>query len=426
MEYLPLFLGPCLKTLAIGFGPGCLSLDPDAYKPEILCSILEALPLCCPSLTELEIYPRHDFPVVQMAGELALAYENIEGYYVTASGWGAMHDYFVDALSKKPHLRKVWLGLAADTVATSLPSLWAANAYPFSSLSILGIDVPRLEVCTAFLKLLRHCRLFSIAVEFFHRPYATELYDFYDTLRLYCSRETLHMCRLDQEYVHDCSGIECDDSGVLSDPEHRVGMAELAPALHFPHLRLFIINVPLLGHFVDEDLMRMADAWPGLIDIKLFGVWGSVLRSQATWKGVGYMVSRCRQMADIRLAFDTTSDNVDEAVRLPGFRPNHGLRFFGVLDSTLPSDPEHFARSLFAIAPRIIRVEAMGWEEDPEGPLQVDPYAFCEHLEIIMCKLRKMYMSDVYDLDEIGNNLPLASPSSNIISLSRCFQGTML
>ncbi|KAJ2998457.1 hypothetical protein NUW54_g7026 [Trametes sanguinea] len=405
---MPLFLGPHLKTLAIGFGQDCVWGNPNAYQPDLLCSVLEALPYNCPSLTELEIYPRHHFSVLQAAAELSMACDDIEGYYVKASWCGAMQDDFVDDLSKKRRLRKVWLGLDADTVA-SVSSLWAANPYPFSSLSILGIDVPRLGVCTAFLKLLRHCRLFSIAVEIHHPPRATELYDFFDTLRLCCSRETLHVFTLDQHDIHQhCEDPDCESDA--SDSDHRVGLAEIEPVLHFPHLRLFILHVPLFGNFLDEDIVRMADTWPGLINFRLMNARKLASQSPITWKGVGYMVTRCPQLTDIRLTFDTASNNVDEIVRLPGFRPNHWLRFFDVLDSTLSDDAEHFARSLVAIAPRVVLVEASGWTEDPDGPLPVDPYAFCEQLEIIMCRLRKMYMSDIYDLDETGDTFPISSP----------------
>ncbi|KAJ3003601.1 hypothetical protein NUW54_g5212 [Trametes sanguinea] len=409
-DYLPLFLGPHLKTLAIACGPYNQWLEPSQYKPELLCSILRALPFSCPSLTGIEIEPHHDLEVVEAAGELSLAYDNLEIHSVTASMWGVMDVQYVDHLSKKPHLRKVWLGLNEDTV-TSLQSLWAGNAYPFSSLSILAVDVTRLQVCTDFLSLLGRCRLFSLTVDVEFRPGATEIHSFFDTLHRCCARNTLHVCRIFQGEI--CELMPLSDDGLdpedLPDPDRPVGMAELAPALHFPNLRYFILNVSAPGYFFDEDLMQMADAWPGMIALSLMGGFGSVLRSPATWKGIGYLTSHCPQLTEVNLAFDTTSDNVEEITSLPGFRPNHWMRFLDVLDSTLPDDAERFARSLFAIAPRIVRVSAAGWTEDPNGPTRVDPFIFCEHQEIIMCKLRKMYMSDVYNMDERGNRLPPVS-----------------
>ncbi|OSC98807.1 hypothetical protein PYCCODRAFT_916029 [Trametes coccinea BRFM310] len=388
-EYLPLFLGPQLRTLAIGFSDTWL--EPDECEPGALRSVLKTLPAICPLLTQIEIYPEQDISVVKAAVQLSSAYENLEGFHVNTMPWTRMHQDLVDDLSKKSCLRKVWLSLDEDTVAT-LQSLWKANAYPFSSLSTLGLNVPRLRDGTAFLKLLGHCRLFSIIVDIEQGPAAADVYDFYSSLHLHCARETLHVCRIHQDSVNP------SEDEVPLDMQDRIEMAELAPALHFPHLRYFILDVPLLNCLVDEDLMRMADAWPGLIAFSLMGGWRSFSTCSVTWKGVGYMVTRCPQMYDIKITFDPSSDNVDELVRMPGFRPNRWLRFFDVLDSPLPNDAEHFARSLVAVAPRVVRVDAMDTpDDDMYESIKVDPFAFCEQVDILMCHLRKMYMSDVYD-----------------------------
>ncbi|KAI9063937.1 hypothetical protein FKP32DRAFT_650059 [Trametes sanguinea] len=363
-EFLPLFLGPCLRTLAIAIGiENCRQ-----YQPDIFASVLEAIPASCPSLTELEIYPRQD-PFVLLATDeiLSVACDRLEGFHICTIPWGDAED--VDELSRMPRLRKVCLSMDEWTVAL-LPSLWGATAYPFSAVSILSVDVPHLRVCTSFLRLLRPCRLFSIITRINHRPKAQDVYDFYDTLRSKCSQETLHVCHVIQEELHRCKSSDvCPEDGtVLSDPEHRVTMAELTPALHFPHLRHFTLGAPLLGYFVDEDYIRMADAWPGIISLSIMDGWGAILRSPATWMGVGYMVTRCPQMLQIEVPFDTTSTNVDELLHLPDFRPNHSLRFFNVLDSPLPDNVEHFARSLVTIAPRVVGVFAAGYEKDPDGP----------------------------------------------------------
>ncbi|KAI0333244.1 hypothetical protein GY45DRAFT_1432499 [Cubamyces sp. BRFM 1775] len=115
------------------------------------------------------------------------------------------------------------------------------------------------------------------------------------------------------------------------------------------------------------------------------------------------MVCRCPQLSVLDVTFDTTQNYITSPSDLPdGLRPSHALRFLHVIDSILPEDPDLFALSLFTIAPRIVSLESMGWNPDPDAPLTHDPYAFCKQVDAILCKLRCEYFGEEFTLDVYG------------------------
>ncbi|KAJ8463529.1 hypothetical protein ONZ51_g10197 [Trametes cubensis] len=360
-SYLSLFLGPKLTTFAIAFKPEAFRAAGLIYDPSYLQVELEALSSLCPSLTSVEM---------------------LEGLAVRG---GPMNRSLVSFLATRPRLRKVLLDIDEETTEDLTFLSTSPRHYPFEALQILWVKVPHLTACTTLVKLMHTCRLSSITCESNHRCNAREVREFTTALRDHCAKYTLHVCRLIQlelEYDED----EWETFANPQYPSDYVGLNELAPLLEFSNLR-------------DDELVRMADAWPGLIYFSFLHGWGTQMEATCTWRGIGYFIGRCSQMIECRMAFDTTIDNVALIVDDLAFRPNNHLRIFDVLDSWLPDDLHGFVRAIYAVAPRVTSVEAMQRNVSPYDPLPQDVYAFCEMVEHELRRLRTKHFADSYTKD---------------------------
>ncbi|KAI0333237.1 hypothetical protein GY45DRAFT_322628 [Cubamyces sp. BRFM 1775] len=397
-SYLPCLLGPRLTTLAIAFKPEAFRSVGMVYDPSPLQLVLDALPSLCPSLTSIEMYTEHGLLTVLAAWRFAYFCRRLGGLAVRG---GSVDRSLVSFLATRMRLRKVLLDL--DEELTEDLTFLSTNPrrHPFESLQILWVKVPHLTACTTLIKLMHSCRLSSITCEFNNRCNAKAVREFSTALRDCCAKYTLHVCRLVQPglvYDEDDGDIE-ETFANPQYPADYVGFNELAPLLEFPNLRVFEYDLCTLGGSEDDELVRMADAWRGLIYFLFLYGWGAQMEATCTWRGIGYLVSRCTQMIEFRMAFDATVDNVALVVNEPDFRPNKHLRIFDVLDSWLPDDLHGFARALFSVAPRVTSVEAMQRDITPYDPIPQDMYSFCDMVENDLRRLRTKYCGDSYKKD---------------------------
>ncbi|KAJ8456744.1 hypothetical protein ONZ51_g11943 [Trametes cubensis] len=399
--HLPLFLTPHLVSLAFAFRPDN-TLPEEPFYPDDVVRILHVLADLCPNVTELEMYPQYPSCIVSASFDFAYDCQRLEGFHVDAALHAPHDPALISYLALQPRLRKVHLNMDHETaeeltVILSAPS----HIHPFSSLQILSLRVPCIGTCTAFLLLLDNCRLFSIYFEVDHGPLAEEVNSLIDTLRRQCARYTLHAFELVHNVICPCES----EPDPHPPSECTIGFSTLQPALYFPNMRVFSLNLPLRGWLSDEHLYAIADSWPGLIEFTFLRDWNTGMLSPATWKGVAYIVCRCVQLLMLDVTFDSTQSYITSLSELPeGLRPNHSFRFLHCIDSILPEDPYMFALSLFMIAPRVVSVDGIGWNPDPDAPLSHDPYAFSKQVDTILCKLRCEHIGEEYTLDVYGRH----------------------
>ncbi|KAL1940337.1 hypothetical protein VTO73DRAFT_8909 [Trametes versicolor] len=345
------------------------------------------------------MYPEYSSDVVVAARKFAYQCNNLEGYHVDTTEHAPFDWDFLQHLAAKPHLRKAFLSLDANT-ADLLPLLSSPPIYhPFPELQVLYLKAYHLHYCTPLFEAMQHCRLFSLIIEIESQPLASDIIDLFDALRQHCARNTLHVLRLTQRFL----SFEGDNYPPPKS-DYLIDIAVLSPILgHFPNIRVFVLHIPLYGWLTDEDFRAIGDAWPGLVYFSFLETWGTPAVTPGTWEGVASLVQRCPLLTELHLLFDTTR-NIDAALAFDG-RLDTQLRYFNVIDSALPEDPGAFAQALFAIAPRIGYVDLSGpWEMEAvqEGPLAFDPYTYREQVDKIMCEMRRERFGDEYTKDVLG------------------------
>ncbi len=327
----------------------------------------------------------------------------VEGYHVNTTQHAPLDWDFLLHLATKPHLRKAFLSLDADT-ADLLPLLSSPPIYhPFPALQVLYLKAYRLHYCTPLFAAMQHCRLFSLIIEVETQPLASDVIDLYHALHRHCAKNTLHVLRLTQLLL-----ILEEDEFPPSKSDYLIDIAALSPILEFPNIRVFILHIPLYGWLTDEDFRAIGDAWPGLIKFSFLQTWGTPAIPPGTWEGVVSLVQRCPLLTLLHLLFNATR-NLDEALKFDN-RLHTQLRYFDVVDSPVPEDPGVFAQALFAIAPRIAYVDLSGpWEMEAaqDGPLAFDPYTYRAQVDKIMCEMRRerfgnLYTTDIFGAKEIG------------------------
>ncbi|KAI0644865.1 hypothetical protein C8Q79DRAFT_736818 [Trametes meyenii] len=400
IDHLSMFLSPEVTSLAFTFQPE--DIDPSGTKnpgDSGIATILDSLVEICPTATDLEIYPAYANNVVIAAVDFAYDCLRLSGYHINPLLHGPLDRGFLYYLSAQPHLRKVFLSMDAETAEDLSFLTTPSNYHPFPSLQTLFLQVPRLHTFISLVEVIGECRFFSIGLEIEYRPLIGEVYELFDTLRANCGKYTLHTFHLTQEQLHD------DDFVHLIEPDHFLGIASIFPLLDFPNIRCCIIDLPFCGWLADEDIHTIADAWPGLITFSFLSWWGTYRLSPATWRGIAYLVTKCTRLTELRITLDATHSYIsqDDLAEF-GMRPNRYLRFFNFLDSPLPEDPYPFALALFSMAPRVVKVQGIGWVTDPDAPLTHDPYAFYRQVDTMMCRLRRERYGDEYVLDKYAKN----------------------
>ncbi|KAH9888496.1 hypothetical protein C8Q73DRAFT_186864 [Cubamyces lactineus] len=398
-DYLPLLLGPRVISLSFAFDPK--AVPPDApYNPDDVVRVIDSLAELCPSVRGLEMYPQYPSRIVAAAIDFAYDCPRLECFHANTTFYAALNPTFVSFLAAQPRLRKVYLTIEAEAAEDLSFLASPPHIHPFSSLQVLTFRVLYIRTCSAFLELLDNCRLFSIQFELEHRPLGEEVSLLFETLRRQCAKYTLHAFIL----VQDSLCTKCEPTiDPHPTPEYFIGISTLRPALYFPNMRVFMVNLPMSGWLSDEHLREIADAWPGLINFGFLDLWRTGMLSPATWQGVAYMICRCSQLVVLDVTLDTTQSYVTSMSEMPaGLRPNHRFRFLNVIDSVLPEDPYLFALTLLHIAPRLVSIEGTGWNPDPDAPLTHDPYAFCKQVDTILCKLRCEHFGEEYTLDKYG------------------------
>ncbi|KAI0359301.1 hypothetical protein OH77DRAFT_1016982 [Trametes cingulata] len=348
------------------------------------------------------MYPQYPSHIVAAASNFAYDSPELEGYQVNTTCHGAFEPAFLVYLAAKPRLRKAFVHLGLDDAEDVTACFISAHIYhPFQSLQHLWLKVTRLNLCTALIESMSDCRLFSVTFEVEKRPLAKDVSHLFDVLHKRCDRHTLHVLRLIQFSLGE------DGQFNAYYPDYLVDMAVLQPLLDFSNMRAFSFGIPMLGWLGDDDLRVIGDAWPGLVTFDFLKSWTSPHINAATWKGVIALVSRTPLLADLTVHFDARRNLITGPEEIPDVRPNQELCFFDMSNSILPSDPAPFALTLFTIAPRVARVNGFGWScrcpcacEEDAPPM--DPYAFCEQVDKIMCRLRAQHFGDEYTLDRFG------------------------
>lgn len=372
IAYIPMFLGPNLTMLSIAFHPPDNRRSGDDCTPEMyeeLAPILEVLVEACPSLTHLEIWPEQEDDVTELSLVFAYGCPRLEGFTVASP---SLSKDVLLLLASKPLLRNSFL--AADEEAVSDLQLLRSDAlrYPFPSLESVFILTKALPTGTELVKLMTTCRLRIFTLDFEVRTYPNEVEDLFTALRDRCSKTTLQVVNVMTRAKLDWSLTSEEDALIID---------IIAPILDLSGLRIFKIDIPLMGHINDEELMLMADSWPLLVDLRIQESWGFNTASEITWAGVAYVVYRCPQIMHLFVALDMASDNIEEVTGKPDFRPAPYLRHLHVLDSDF-CDPEFLARCAHKLSPVIVEIMGYGWHEindDGEDlPPAQDPVAFFE------------------------------------------------
>lgn len=372
IAYIPMFLGPNLTMLSIAFHPPDNRRSGDDCTSEMyeeLAPILEVLVEACPSLKHLEIWPEQEDDVTELSLVFAYGCPRLEGFTVASP---SLSKDVLLLLASKPLLRKSFL--AADEEAVSDLQLLRSDAlrYPFPSLESVFILTKALPTGTELVKLMTTCRLRIFTLDFEVRTYPNEVEDLFTALRDRCSKTTLQVVNVMKRAKLDWSLTSEEDALIID---------IIAPILDLSGLRIFKIDIPLMGHINDEELMLMADSWPLLVDLRIQESWGFNTASEITWAGVAYVVYRCPQIMHLFVALDMASDNIEEVTGKPDFKPAPYLRHLHVLDSDF-CDPEFLARCAHKLSPVIVEIMGYGWHEindDGEDlPPAQDPVAFFE------------------------------------------------
>ncbi|KAI0628392.1 hypothetical protein C8Q77DRAFT_1068064 [Trametes polyzona] len=403
-DHLPMFLGPHMQTLAVALEArenphksnerGAIALRQITQYCQVLADL-------CPHLRELEMYPKYASDVVMAAQHFATRCRRLEGFHVDTCRHVAHDQDSLISLATKPHLRKVFLWVDAES-AEYIPLLSSAPVlHPFPSLQILYLQGTRLGFCTPLFDAMEHCRLFSLTVEVHLQPLAADVTDFFEALRKHCAKYTLHVLRVVQRCL-DMLTTE-DDEWPPTKSAHWIDIELLSILFYFSNMRTFHFTLPLFPWLTDDDLRLIGDAWPGLVAFSFIDCWGAPIVMPATWEGVAGLLKRCPMLCGISLVFDTTR-NLD-AVYAPDVRPHSRLRVFDMINSVLPDDPAVIARALIELAPRVLRVGAKGplnWDVDPDSFIPFDSVAYCAQVYKISCQLRAERFGDEYRLDERG------------------------
>ncbi|KAI1786644.1 hypothetical protein LXA43DRAFT_50651 [Ganoderma leucocontextum] len=380
---LPLFFGPNLTRLAIGY-----NAPPEEHNGALVSRLapqITSILDICPTLTQLEIYPNHPTSVVDAAVHFALQCPRLESFLASnPEPWPVS---FIQHLSRQPFLREVRLRMDKET-SDDLGFLHMASShYPFPSLQLLSIMVPSLTPCVTLIQMMRTCRLTTAVFHLTGRVFPSEIADLFAALHEHCASATLQVVE-----IHRSNNRDWDLSS-----EDAFYLTHLEPLLRFPNMRVFSINTPLVVDMGNDDLKAIADAWPLLVALLLMDNWGFVNLPEVTWAGVAYLAYKCPQLIALSLSLDSRIDDVALTTSLPSFRPNTHLRFLSVTDSVL-DDVEIFAHSLFAIAPLIVGIDGWGHESELleiSVPL-ASPSAFLDQAESLMWEMRRTRMRDQF------------------------------
>ena len=387
---IPLFLGPNLSRLSIGY-----HAPPEEHNGALLSRLpvqIASIVHICPTLTQLEIYPDHPTSVVDAAVNFALQCPRLESFLISnPKPWPVP---FIQHLARQPFLREVRLRMDKET-SDDLGFLHTAYLhYPFPSLQLLSIMIPSLGPCATLIQMMRTCRLTTVVLYPTERVFPSEIAKLFAALHDYCSPTTLQVVEIHRRNQRDWV-LSSDDAFHLD---------HLEPLLHFPNMRVFCINTPLMIDMGNEDIKAIADAWPLLVGLMLVDDWGFVNLPEVTWAGVAYLTHMCPQLITLSISLDSRIDDVALVTSLPSFRPNMHLRFLSITDSVL-DDVEVFAHSLFAIAPLVVGIDGWGHESEVLGisvPM-ANSFAFLDQVELLMWELRRTRMRDQFAfLDEYG------------------------
>lgn len=239
--YLPLFLGPKIKTLHFEIGP----------TDNLSLSSFTHVMTRCPSLKCLNI-------------EMDNTRVNIEVISSAVNGWRGLRELRVPSLSSAalayiaalPGLQT--LSLSSADGQGKLLNL--SRAVAFSDLHVLSLEFTNLSFCTDILRTMSSHHLEEIDIHA-ARSTAFILEHFFDVLKRHCSRSSLRVIRVvdtDIETTHDE-----DISRYISstDPkEYIVEEKVIRPLLQFPNLTELTLD-PVGGFDLDDATRTWR--WPG-------------------------------------------------------------------------------------------------------------------------------------------------------------------
>ncbi|KAI0740561.1 hypothetical protein C8Q76DRAFT_608386 [Earliella scabrosa] len=342
VEYIPMFLGPKLATLSLAFHPEWIKRDPMLPNRlyDMVPRILDAAHALCPSLNDLELRAVQDELTIQSATRWAFKCNTLVGFAVTCAGSTELLHH----LACQESLRTATIFFDEDLVE-ELPKLSPPSLrYPFPALDSITLDIPTLASCTEFIRTLGPCKL------------------------------------------------RIGSPSQVTRATHSLTLAVLEPALAFSNLRVFRLSCHMYGRLSDRDLMRIADSWPLMLDLRFLDGWGWHMQSRLTWAGLAYVAWRCPMLFELALAIDMTVENVAKVTSREDFRPNGRLHWVNLLDSRM-HDPEVCARSVHAFAPTLYEFCGNGYvSRDKEGnvyPPDQDPMAFYLSVTDLLRKLQK-------------------------------------
>ncbi len=401
LPYVPMLLSTHLQELSIAFYREQVTGLPKIYEAgrlygETLPSLLESLPVLCPSLSDLAIFTQQSSHVTNSALSFVSTCKDLTGFFVVST---EPSQELILRLAEQTHLRKVYLSLDEET--SDISWLQSTVRYPFPSLDTLEMRTPTLQSCTCLITLMGDCTLRLVRFDVYEgAPPADDLQALFEAFRDHCPSRTLQFLHINYE-------LERSGTKVILKPEDHSLTGEVVSSLYpFSRMRFFRLHIPLVCFLDDQDLMDMADHWPLLIELRLLDDWEwGTGPFNTTWTGVVYLAWKCRQLIELALAWDMRADNAAEITSRQGFRRSTSLRFINCLDS-VTCDIEVCARNVHAFAPLIWDIWGIGFgEPQPEEdmarlPPEQDPIAF---YEAVVAVLRASYAAEEVDMYSLAS-----------------------
>ncbi|KII89501.1 hypothetical protein PLICRDRAFT_80197, partial [Plicaturopsis crispa FD-325 SS-3] len=129
----------------------------------------------------------------------------------------------------------------------------------------------------------------------------------------------------------------------------------LEPLTRFSGLRALRCD-PVLGYDLgDNDIERLAVAWPCLVELALAAEYGWMVPSRITLAGVATLIRHCPNLSTLDLVLDGTGLH---SVYIPPWEviPNTTITVINIGNSFIDGDEACMARSLSLLMPRLAEI----------------------------------------------------------------------
>ena len=387
LPLLPALIGPRVTSVCFA---DYFSVDPwpAEYFGRLEPIANQIIGITCtrPLVTDLEVHVHEQNIVADAAIQFAYACPRLEGFVVYyADPWPVP---FLQYLARQQFLKKVFLKLDCEVSENMNIFRDATPHYPFPSLQCLDIHVPDISACTTLIQIMNTTRLHTLHVALIKSATASQVGELFAALDAHCSHATLQVVEIVQDR---------DIPQILPSKDDIFDIRHLRPLLRFPHIRALILWTALVYEFDDDAICEIADAWPAVVYLSIYDHWAGTTTPKVTWSAIAYLLSRCPQLHELIISFNSTKYGAAQLVLPPSFRPHRHLYSLGSLRCVV-RDSTSFSDTLFSLASRVLEVKIpfpifSGPEES----------GFAEKIENTMWELRRTRLRDEFGfLDEYG------------------------